>query len=85
LLDNGFVSTFPRQQIDTATDGDLYSVLLEVTKGELGSFVREFNHSAFVRELSVQLWSVNQGTTEAEEVTDSYVRTKSVTQKRRHS
>jgi hypothetical protein len=34
-------------------------------------FVSEFNHSKFVRELSVQLWSVNQRTTEAEQVTDS--------------
>jgi hypothetical protein len=33
-------------------------------------FVRELNHAAFVRELSVQLWSANQRTTEAEEVTD---------------
>jgi hypothetical protein len=31
-----------------------------------------------VRELSVQLWSVNQRTTGVEEVTDSEVRTKSV-------
>jgi hypothetical protein len=36
-----------------------------------GSFVRKLNHSAFVREFSVQLWSFNQGTTEAEKVTDS--------------
>jgi hypothetical protein len=30
-------------------------------------------------QLSVQLWSVNQRTAEAEEVTDSYIRNKSVT------
>jgi hypothetical protein len=29
------------------------------------------NQSAFVREFGVQLWSANQRTTEAEEVTDS--------------
>jgi hypothetical protein len=34
-------------------------------------------NSAFVR--SVQLWSVNQRTTEPEEVTDSWIGTKSVT------
>jgi hypothetical protein len=33
--------------------------------------LREFNYSVFVREFSVQLWNVNQRTTEAEEVTDS--------------
>jgi hypothetical protein len=33
--------------------------------------------SALVR--SVQLWTVNQRATEAEEVTDSWIRTKSVT------
>jgi hypothetical protein len=32
---------------------------------------QELLHSAFVREFSVQLWSVNQRTTEAEEVTPS--------------
>jgi hypothetical protein len=38
------------------------------------------NEDSFVRELSVQLWSVNQRTTEDEGVTDSYtIRTKSVT------
>jgi hypothetical protein len=42
------------------------------------SYKREFirqrviiRHSSFVKELSVQLWSVNQWTTEAEEATDS--------------
>jgi hypothetical protein len=38
-----------------------------------------------VQKLSVQLWSVNQRTTEAEEVTDSINRIKSVTQKTWHS
>jgi hypothetical protein len=32
---------------------------------------QEILHSAFVREFSVQLWSVNQRTTEAEEETHS--------------
>jgi hypothetical protein len=31
----------------------------------------ESSSSSFVRELSVQLWNVNQRATEAEEVTDS--------------
>jgi hypothetical protein len=35
------------------------------------SFVRVFNHSAFLREFSFQLWNGNQRTTEADEVTDS--------------
>jgi hypothetical protein len=47
-------------------------------------FISEFIES-FVRELNVQLWSVNQRMTEAEEVIDSEIRTKPVTQKRRHS
>jgi hypothetical protein len=35
-------------------------------------YKREGTHeSSFVREFSVQLWGVNQRTTEAEEVTDS--------------
>jgi hypothetical protein len=45
------------------------------------SFKREFICElieSFVRELSVQMWSVNQRKTEAEEVTDSENRTKSV-------
>jgi hypothetical protein len=37
------------------------------------SFLREFSHSAFVTELSAQLWSVNQRTTEAEEVNQNQV------------
>jgi hypothetical protein len=36
------------------------------------------NEDSFVRELSVQLWSVNQRITEPEEVTDSQLGTKSV-------
>jgi hypothetical protein len=32
---------------------------------------REFNHSTLEREFNVQLWSVNQRTTETKEVTDS--------------
>jgi hypothetical protein len=55
----------------TVGDNDLYSVRLEVNSVQESSFVSEFNHSAFVRELSVQLWSVNQRTAETEEVTDS--------------
>jgi hypothetical protein len=36
-------------------------------------FIRKFirRQSKRIQKLSVQLWSVNQGTTEAEEVTDS--------------
>jgi hypothetical protein len=47
-----------------------------------GGRIRKTRHSCksvSVRELSVQLWSVNQRTTEAEEVTDLWIRTKSVT------
>jgi hypothetical protein len=40
---------------------------------------REEKNDSFVREFSVQLWSVNQRTTGAEEETDSEIRTKSVT------
>jgi hypothetical protein len=36
----------------------------------IDSVVMESSTSSFVRELSVQLWSVNQRATEAEEVTD---------------
>jgi hypothetical protein len=36
-------------------------------------FMAEFNHSAFVEEFSVQLWSVNQRTAEAGEVTASLI------------
>jgi hypothetical protein len=46
-----------------------YSVYHEVIK-ELVQFIRE-SESSLVRELSAQLWSVNQRTTEAEAVTDS--------------
>jgi uncharacterized membrane protein (DUF373 family) len=35
------------------------------------SVVLQSSISSFLRELNVQLWSVNQRTTEAEEVTDS--------------
>jgi hypothetical protein len=37
----------------------------------INSLVREFNHSALVREFGVQMYSVSQRTTEAEEVADS--------------
>jgi hypothetical protein len=37
----------------------------------IDSVVLESSTSSFVREFSVQLWSVNLQTTEAEEVTDS--------------
>jgi hypothetical protein len=81
LLSNGSVSTFPWQRLNpekqnnrgTVRHGDLYSVRLEVSSVQeiLHSvFERAFNDS-FVTEFSVQLWSVNQRTTEAEEVTDS--------------
>jgi hypothetical protein len=46
------------------------SVRPEVIKSQFSSFEGVSHRSSFVRELSVQLWSVNQRTTEAEEVTD---------------
>jgi hypothetical protein len=58
------VATNRRSNRRTVGDGDLYSARLEVKK-------EEFSYPAFVREFSVQLWSVNQRTAEAEEVTDS--------------
>jgi hypothetical protein len=62
--------TFPWQRIkqsNTRAVGncDLYSVLLEV------SSVQDIFVVVQSSEFSVQLWSVNQRTTEAEEVTDS--------------
>jgi hypothetical protein len=70
LLDNGSLDTFRQQRIahnniGIVGGGDLYSVRPEVIKG---GHVRTFSSSV---QLSVQLWSVNQRTTEAEEVTDS--------------
>jgi hypothetical protein len=75
LLDNGSVSTFMRQRIEEVAD-ELFEIINYIrlsSKLQMESSVqfREFNHSAFVREFSVQLWSVNQRTTEAEEETDS--------------
>jgi hypothetical protein len=74
-------------------DGDLYPVLLklwkearpdhtrsrEICQSDVGFVLQKpaVQKSAFIR--SVQLWSVNQRTTETEEVTDSWIRTKSVT------
>jgi hypothetical protein len=52
-------------------------VIIWVSRDSVGRvFRRQFSSWAG---LSVQLWSVNQRTTEAEEVTDSYIRTESVT------
>jgi hypothetical protein len=64
-------ATIRRSNRRTVGDSNLYSVHLEVNSVQESSFVSGFNHSAFVREFSVQVWSVNQRATEAEEVTDS--------------
>jgi hypothetical protein len=59
---------------------------LKFSSGELSLKDSSFgSRSSVVREFSVQLCSVNQMKTEAEQVADSEIRTKSVTQKRRHS
>jgi hypothetical protein len=75
-----------KQTRGTVRRSDLYSALPEVIKElvqslfgwkpsfESSGSVQESSvilHSAFVREFSVQLWSVNRRTTEAEEVTES--------------
>jgi hypothetical protein len=75
LLDNSSVSTFQRQRIDAVKD-ELFEIVIYVKfASELqkeGSVqFRKFNLSAFARGFNVQLWSVNQRTTEAEEVADS--------------
>jgi hypothetical protein len=76
LLDNGSVNTFPRQLIGGVTD-ELFEMVIyirlasKLQKESSVQFTREFNHSAFVGEFSVQLWSVNQRTTKAEQLTDS--------------
>jgi hypothetical protein len=73
------VIMFLQKRIDAVTD-ELLEVVTslrfaqsyknELIRELINSFVREFNYSAFVRELSVPLWSVNQRTTEAEEVSE---------------
>jgi hypothetical protein len=62
--------TTEKQQIFSMVIGSLYKELCREER---------FSRNSDVRGLSVQLWSVNQRTTEAEEVADSEIRTKSVT------
>jgi hypothetical protein len=65
-----------RQQTFSMVTSTLYKEPCREEQCSLKSTVREF---------SVQQWSVNRQTMEAEEATNSYLRTKSATQKRRHS
>jgi hypothetical protein len=51
-------------------DGDLYSGRMEVRSFHVSSVASD-SLFGILREFSVQLWSVNQWTMEAEEVTDS--------------
>jgi hypothetical protein len=62
--------------LDTRQTGRL-TVGRNMTLTLIESVVLESSNSSFVRELSVRLWSVNQRTTETEEVTDSWITTKS--------
>jgi hypothetical protein len=68
LLDTGFADLSANKSIRSTV---------------VNQFIRKsiVKEDSLVRELSVQLWSVNQRTTETKEVTDSQIRTKSVTVK----
>jgi hypothetical protein len=84
LLDNGSVSTFPLQRIDAVTD-ELFEKVIYIRFAsklvQLSSVKFISDSFVEVQKLSVQLWSVNQRTTEAEE--DRFVNQNQVSESRR--